>query len=167
MKKIAFALLLATPAHADFEMSEHTVQLVGATADTLGVTIEHDEAWSMTVRPTPGADPITSKLTLPNEHAHYIAYVTPGRTSIALVALSTGRAPTAKDTIGWVYLPDGTLLRSWTYGAVVDAKDLAHSSISIAHHGVLRDFSVGSGVTFVTGRTGRSVVLAADATTFR
>lgn len=167
---LAFLAVLASPAAADDETSEHTMQLLGATADTVGVMANYDEAngWSLTVRAKPGADPVTFKPALPTIHAHYIAYVTPGRGSIAIVEVSAGRAPTAKDTIAWVYLPDGRLLRNWTFGAVVDAKELADSLSSTSHHSVLRDFQqTTAGLGWLTRKGGRAVLLAADGTTFR
>ncbi len=161
-------LLLTSPVVADDETSEHTMPLFGAAADTVGVIASYDAGWSLTVRAKPGADPVTFKTALPDSHAHYIAYVTPGRASIAIVEVSAGRAPTAKDTIAWVYLPDGRLLRSWTFGAIVDAKELADSRESTSHHSVLRDFQqTTAGINWLTRTGGRVLLLAADATTFR
>jgi len=160
-------LLAAAPAAADDETSEHTAQLLGAETDTLGVQVDWTDAtgWSMTVRPSPGADAITTKLALPKSHAHYIAYVAPGRRAVAFVEVRAGRAPGAKDIVGWVYAPDGQLLRSWTFGAVARSKELASTRVSTSHFSVLQDPRlVQQGVTFAT-TSGRIVMLAADATT--
>lgn len=147
------------------------MQLVGAAADTVGVVTSYDatDGWSLTVRAKPGADPVTFKPAVPNIHAHYIAYVTPGRGSIVIVEVSAGRAPSAKDTLASVYLPDGRLLRNWTFGAVVDSNELADSQSSTSHHGVLRDFqqTTAGNLNWLTRKGGRMVTLAADGTTFR
>ena len=160
---------LATTAAADDEASEHTAQLMGADADTVGVSVAFAESdgWSMTVRPTPGANPITTKLALPKTHGHYLAYVAPGRRAIAFVEVSAGRAPGAKDIAGWVYAPDGKLLRSWTFAAIVDGKELADTHASVSHWSVFGDGTklTAAGLELVT-RKGKKVVLAADATTF-
>jgi len=75
---------------------------------------------------------------------------------------------TAKQTFAWVYSPDGTLLRSWTLGAVVPAADLRQTQTSIAHYGWSEDGwqITTAGVQFTTRTSKHAVVLAADATTF-
>lgn len=167
---LTLVALLASSAAADDEGTEHSMQLLGAPADTVGVVTSYDAkgGWSLTVRAAP-ADPVTFKPALPNIHAHYIAYVTAGRASIVIVEVSAGRAPSAKDTLASVYLPDGRLLRSWTFGAVVDATELADSQSSTSHHSVLRDFQQTSAGTlnWLTRKGGRMVTLAADGTTLR
>jgi hypothetical protein len=168
---LATVVVAGAPAAADDERSEHTAVLVGADADTLGVKLSFDKSagWSMDVRAKPGADVVTSKLVLPTTHGHYIAYVSPGRESIAFVALSAGAPMNAKQTFAWVYSPAGTLLREWTLGAVVPAADLEDTRVSMSHYGWAKDgfARTKAGIEFTTRTSKRTVVLAADATTFR
>ncbi len=165
-------LVTAAPAVGDTEGSEHTVALIGAEADTLGVTVAWDDAtgWSMTARPKPGATAVTTRLTaLGTAHVHYLAYVAPGRTSVTFIEHSAGRAPGAKDAIARVYALDGKLVRSWRFDEVVSPRDLKHTRASISHFAWSTDgFTLTrAGLALTTRATKRKVVLAPDASAFK
>lgn len=135
------ALAASTTAYADDEASEHTAQLMGSDKDMLGVTVNFDEkaGWTMDIRAKPGADLKTVKLAqLPAHHAHYVAYVSPDRTAVTFIETSMGvtkqrMAISAKDPIAWTFSPDGKLLRSWQYGAVLTKAELAKGQRSTSH----------------------------------
>jgi len=174
---LVFMMLLPAAALADDEGSEHTAQLVGDSADTLGVTVTFDDAagWSMSVRAKPGDALKTFQIAMPKRHAHYVVYVTPKRSAIAFVEVSagieTGRDKVgAKDQIAWVWSPtDGKLVRSWTYGQLFTPAELGNLRRSVSHaawhsgHAVTK-----AGLELkVDGAKPRTIVLDAKATTLR
>jgi hypothetical protein len=144
MRLLSFALTLALAApfaHADDEASSQSARLVGEASDTLGVIVDFDRkanVWSMTVREKPGATPKTTTLPLPTEHAHFLVYVTPGRSSIVFVESLVGTTNARikvdlKDKLAWVFTPQGKLVRTWTYGSVFKQKDIDAFQRSISH----------------------------------
>lgn len=164
--------LAPAPAHAD-DCRGTSAHLVGDAADTLGVTVTFSPktGWTMAVRPKPGAPVIESTLPLPTEHAHYLAYVLPGRAAIAIVESSAGVTkarpqPVAGDRIAWLFASDGKLVRTWTYGDVLTKPELANLRRSISHV----SWSEGGthakpGLTFPVGK--RTVVFDAKARALR
>jgi hypothetical protein len=138
---VVLAALIASPAHADDEGSSQSATLAGESSDTLGVTVDFDRkanVWSMTVREKPGATPKTTKLPLPTEHAHFVVYVTPGRSSIVFVESYVGLTNTRskvdlKDKLAWVFTPQGKLVRTWTYGQVFKQKEVDAFQRSVSH----------------------------------
>ncbi|NVB78646.1 MAG: hypothetical protein HOV81_09655 [Kofleriaceae bacterium] len=172
---LLLVLSLSSAAVADDERSEHTAVLVGDAGDTIGVVVKFDDktGWTMAVRAKPGADEKTFELPMPKEHGHYLAYVTPGRKAIAFVETTGGRtdkhlAASAKDTIAWVWSPDGKLVRTWTYGDVLTDKEIATPRRSISHFWWTEAHDVtAKGLEIEVLATKRKVILAADASKFR
>ena len=133
--------LAAAPAvaAADDEGSEHTASLVGAAADTLGVTMHFAEkgGWSMDYRARPGAPLRRVPLPfLPADHAHYTVVVGPGRAPITFIMVS--RAQVTVDTPAiWVWTPGklagGTVTRTWKLGDLFTDAQLAKVDRSISH----------------------------------
>jgi hypothetical protein len=165
-------LALAPTAHADDEGSEQTAVLVGDNADTMGVIVHFNaiDGWTMEARAKPGATPVKTTLALPKDHGHYLAYVAPGRTAIAFIALSIGHAPTDKDMLGWAYAPDGKLLRSWTYGVLASSElDPTRTRRSVSHWDWAGDTwkQTSEGLTFEVRASKRVVTLSSDATTLK
>lgn len=174
---LALALLaLAAPAAADDEGSEHTVQLVGADADTLGVTVAFDATagWSMTVRPRPGAAPRTFKLAaLGTGHGHFHVYVAPGRQRITFVETYIGldRARTqvtASDAFARTWSAGGTLLHTVTYGQVFSAAERAKFQRSVSHLRWLGSATVTkAGLALAVDGSGRTIVVDAKTAAVR
>jgi hypothetical protein len=179
MRSLGLALLaialLARTAAADDEASEHTAHLVGDPKDTLGVTVAFADktGWSMTVRAKPGADQRTHALALPLHHAHYLVYVAPGRSAITFVEISAGISATRrkldpKDTLAWVWSPAGKLVRSWRYGQVLTAKQLANPQRSKSHLDWNDGFKLtAAGLELPVADGSRTAILARDASTLR
>lgn len=170
--RIALALAFVTGvAHADDELSEHTATVVGDAKDTIGVNVQFDDkaGWSMTVRAKPGAAEKTSALALPTGHGHYNVFVTPGRRAIAFVeTVVSDRAVDPKATLAWVYSPDGKLTRTWSYADVLSKKELSAGSPTTSHLWFWDDVkATAKGLELVVKSSGRRVVLASDASTFR
>jgi hypothetical protein len=167
--------LLARTATADDEASEHTAHLVGDPQDTLGVTVAFDAktGWSMTVRAKPGADQRTYALALPRHHAHYLVYVAPGRRAIAFIETSAGITAARakldpKDTLAWVWSPDGKLVRSWRYGQVLTAKQLANPQRSKSHLDWNEGFQLtAAGLELPVADGSRIAILTRDASSLR
>lgn len=132
---------LTSSAVADDEDSEQTAMLMGEASDTLGVTVTFDAkaGWSMRVRPAPGAEERSFALpALGKRHAHYIAYVAPGRSKITFVEVSHGMhdrndIPGASTTLAWTYSPKGRLLYKTTYGQVFSAAQRKAFLQSVSH----------------------------------
>ena len=133
------------PARADDEGSEHTATLLGAAADTLGVSMQFDDraGWSMDLRVRPGAPTRRIALPfLPADHAHYQVVVGPGRATITFVMASRAHVDLTTGAI-WVVEPvaahvPGPLLRialaslirvthRWTLGDLLTADQLAQA----------------------------------------
>lgn len=134
---LAAAAAAPAPASADDEGSEHTAALIGASADTLGVTLHLTDrrGWSMDYRAKPGAPQQQVALPfLPADHAHYAAVVGPGRATITFV-LSSREQVTVDTPAIWVWTParGGTVSRSWTLGALFTADQLKGVDRSISH----------------------------------
>lgn len=112
----AGAALFGSPsAEADDEASEHTAVLVGAAADTMGISVYFTEAagWSMDLRTAPGQPTRTVALPfLDAGHAHYAVAVGPGREAFGFVMVSRARGVERDTVVAWVVAPDGTVLRS-------------------------------------------------------
>lgn len=171
---VTLALVLQlTPALADDEASEHTAQLAGDPADTLGVIVNFAEktGWSMTIRPRPGANEKTVKLPIPAEHAHYLVYVAPKRAAVAIVEVSTGvttqRPKLAKsDGLAWVFAPDGSLRKRFSYGDVFTQAELDGADRSISHWNWMTGSTVTKrAINFTTSK--RTIELDAVRTKFR
>lgn len=94
----------AQPALAD-RASNFTATLIGASADTLGVTVVHDaKGWSMKVRAKPGATEKTISVAAPATHGDYLVFVAAGRSRIAWIEVGdTNGRPKGDEPAVWIY----------------------------------------------------------------
>ncbi len=138
---IAIALCLASlfafapPAAADDESSEHTAQLFGNDADTLGVYMKFDTktGWHMTFRPKPGAVPLEIPLAfLPADHAHYAVVVGPRRHWLTFITQSRSDID-LKATAVWTMNAKGKVVETWPFGDFMNARELKNVRRSISH----------------------------------
>lgn len=135
----AAALSCPLSALADDEGSEHTAQLGGAEADTLGVQVRFAEPgtspamWSMDFRARPGAPTQHLELPfLPTTHAHYQVMVAPGRRSVTFVLQSTETLSLDSEVV-WVVDRNGTLRATLRLEHFMDNEGLATLERSISH----------------------------------
>ena len=95
--------LAAPPARAD-RPAEFSSQLVGADADTAGVTILHEaKQWTMKVREAPGKTERTIAVAAPADHGDYVIFVAPGRKQIAWVRVGDVKPLVATEPAVWIY----------------------------------------------------------------
>jgi hypothetical protein len=130
------ALALAAPARAD-DCTQWSAQLIGADADTIGVTVDRDStgAWTMAVRPKPGADVVESTvIDVPTDHAHVWVYVSPGRKRIVwILASSDHQRVRPGEPFVWTYDARGKRLHTGKLGAVFTQDELDRLPRSISH----------------------------------
>jgi hypothetical protein len=160
---LAFTLVAIsfTAARADDETSEHTAQLVGAPADTLGVTMKFDAkaGWSMDYRAKPGATEQHVALPfLPADHAHYWVVVGPGRAPITIVMSSRETVDRATPAI-WVIAANGTVAKRWTMGDLFSDQQLAGLRRSVSHVRWLGDAPTLTGSSVGIIADGRAVTI--------
>lgn len=123
-------------AWADDEDSEHSAQLLGDAADTMGVMMGFDaqNGWTMAYRSKAGAK--QQHLSLPfmkTSHAHYVVAVPEGRAPLIVVLASAERNTVDSRTeVLWLLDVSGKVSKRWTLGELLPAKQLALRD-SISH----------------------------------
>ena len=166
---LASALALtvhAAPSFADDEGSEHTAVLIGAPDDAIGVTVQFDDhdGWSLSVIDPHSHVEHSHTVALGKQHAHYVAYIAPGRVSVTFVEISRGDAPAAADPLATVWSSDGKLLRTWSYEQVLTPAERGSLRRSVSHFGWTESYGLGlKGLELHVVSSKRTVVLAPDA----
>lgn len=132
---IAVVALAPSAAAADSELSEHTAELIGDPADTIGVVMHFDAkgGWSMDYRDQPGAAARRVALPfLPADHSHYWVVVGQRRKQLVFIVASRPQL-TVKTAAIWVTDGAGKVAKEWPLGAMLSAKRVAGLSRSISH----------------------------------
>lgn len=132
---LASLCVVSPSVQADDEGSEHTAELYGDDADTIGVYVKFDTkvGWGMTFRPRPGAATLDVPLAfLPADHAHYAVVVGPDRRWLTFITQSRAELD-AKTTAVWTMNAKGTIVKTWTFGDVMTESERAHLQRSVSH----------------------------------